>query len=119
MTDAMIIESYMDLFDVDSGAARSMMELRFQFNGPGWLGLMAGLCERLVPLAQGTGFRIMSVKSKLGTLRIASRDGTDVIDVEIAAAKSIALVTCELCGAPGIQQTVGGWVMVRCGACAG
>lgn len=113
----MIIDRYRDLFDVDGGGERSMMELGFQFAGPGWLGIMAGLCERLAPLAPLTGLKITSVKSKLGTLRIAYRNGDDVIDVEIERVKSLALGICEGCGAAGSQQTVDGWVRVRCSAC--
>lgn len=118
MTDRMTIERYRDMFDMDGGAERSMMEFGFQFRGPGWLRIMEGLCERLVPLAQGTDFKITTVKSKLGTLRIAYRNGDDVIDTEIERAKSRALRTCEGCGAAGTKRTVDGWVLVRCGACA-
>jgi hypothetical protein len=113
-----IIERFLNLFDLDPGVGRSSMAFGFQFVGPGWLSIMEGLCERLAPLAKGSNFQITSVKSKLGTLRIAYRDGSDPIEAEVELAKVLAGKTCEVCGATGSQRTVGGWVTVRCEACA-
>jgi hypothetical protein len=56
---------------------------------------MERLSERLVLLAQDTPLQIVSVISKLGSLRVAYRGGSEALDAEIAAAKSLAHVTCE------------------------
>ena len=60
-----------------------------------WRAIIESLCERLQPIAvsakaQGLNFRILSVKEKFGTLRIAYRDGTDEIEAEIGRAKGEA-----------------------------
>jgi hypothetical protein len=112
LTDRAIIDIFRDLFDLSEDVTASAMGFGFQFAGIGWLPIMERLCERLVPLAQDTPLQLISVKSKLGSLRLAYRGGSEAIDAEIdaeiAAAKSLALVTCELCGGPGVQRTFGG-----------
>jgi hypothetical protein len=118
MIDREIISRHSNLFDLSGDTSSSAMQYGFQFSGAGWLGLMEQLCERLQPLVSEADFRIVAVKSKFASLRISYRNGSDAIDAEIEAARAVAAVTCENCGAAGTQQQVGGWVAVRCVACA-
>jgi hypothetical protein len=102
MTDREIIARYPQLFDLSGDVTVSAMHLGFQFAGSGWLGVMATLCERLVPLVGDSGFRILSVKSKFGTLRVTYRGGSDAVEAEIEAAKAEA--TWEFCGQVGERR---------------
>jgi hypothetical protein len=113
-----VMTMFAKLFDLSDDVTWTMMRYGFQFKGRGWRRVMARMCVRLEPIAQ-EGFAIVCVKSKYATLRISCRGGSDAIEAEIERTKSLALVTCELCGGPGKQWTVGGWLAVRCRACAG
>lgn len=91
-----IVFKYRDLFDVDSAPWGSAMHFGLQMESVAWREIIEQLCERLQPLAakaksQGLDFRILAVKQKFGTLRIAYRNGTDEIDAEIERAKDEAL----------------------------
>jgi hypothetical protein len=116
LTDREIINRHLGLFDLSGDVMRSSMRWGFQME-PGWYGIMERLCERLIPLAQDTPLQITSVKSKLGTLRVAYRGGTDEIEAVIAVAKSTAAHTCECCGAEGVLRVDCGWWSVKCAAC--
>lgn len=113
-----IIEHHRNLFDTKSCPTGSAMHLGLQL-GAGWMQVIERMCERLVPLAPGTGLQITSVKSKMGTLRVSYRGGSDATRVVIEAARIGAAAHCEGCGGPGTLREVGGWWMVRCGECAG
>jgi hypothetical protein len=120
--DQSIIKRSPDLFDLDSCPTGSAMHLGLQLNGAGWLGILDRLCANLLPLAQkvsseGGEFKIVQVKQKLGTLRIASRGGNDAIEAEIARAKEEAGRTCETCGGSGDLRSVGSYLMVLCEGC--
>jgi len=115
--DRTIIAKYPDLFDLDSCPTGSLMHLGLQVDS-GWLPVIEQLCTRIEPIAPAD-FRIVAVKQDMGTLRIAYRDGTDAIYIEVEAARRLAARTCEFCGGPGVQRTVGGWMSVRCESCGG
>ena len=98
------------------------MHLGLQVDGVAWREVIERMCERLRPLAveakaRGLDFRILAVKEKFGTLRIAYRDGTDEIEAEVQRARIESSVTCERCGGVGDMRDVSGWVRVLCGRC--
>jgi hypothetical protein len=55
----------------------------------------------------------VQVKEKWGGLRFYVINSDDYIDGAIALAESLALRTCEICGAPG-KPRGGGWVRTLC-----
>jgi hypothetical protein len=101
MIDAMsadpIIGQYHELFDLDSAPWSSSMHFGLQVESEPIRGIIERLCERLRPLSaaardEGLDFKILSVKEKFGTLRVAYRDATEAIEAEIQEAKSAALI---------------------------
>jgi hypothetical protein len=118
MTDRDVIARYRDLFDLSGDVTTTQMMYGFQDIGPGWLAILERLCARLHAIAEPT-FWLASVKEKLGSLRIAHRGDNEAIEAVVEVARAAALVTCELCGAAGEHREVGGWLAVRCPACAG
>jgi hypothetical protein len=120
--DLSIIKTYPDLFDLDSCPTGSAMHLGLQLNGSGWLGLLDRLCANLQPLTQmvsseGEEFKILAVKQKLGTLRVAYRGASDAIEAEIERAKAEALRTCETCGGAGTLRSLDGYLTILCDQC--
>jgi hypothetical protein len=91
MTDREIIARFPTLFDTDGDFTTTAMHRGFENVGKGWLGIMDRLCARLLPIAP-QDFRILAVKSKYGTLRIAYRGGDDAVEAVIEAAKAEALL---------------------------
>jgi hypothetical protein len=121
--DRSIIRTYPDLFDLDSCPTGSSMHLGLQLNGSGWLGLLERLCGNLQPLAQMVSsedgeFKILAVKQKFGTLRVAYRGASDAIEVEIERAKAEALRTCETCGGGGTLRSLDGYLTILCDQCS-
>jgi hypothetical protein len=112
-----IIDRYPDLFDLSGDVTATQMMYDFQGMGPGWCAVMDRLCAEL-PAIAGSEFKCISVKSKMGSLRIAYRGGNDAIEAAVDAAKAEAWVTCMSCGAAGELTEVEGWWAVRCGRCA-
>jgi hypothetical protein len=91
-----IIFRYRDLFDLGSAPWKPSMHFGLQVESASLRGIVAQLCESLQPLsdntkARGLDFRILSIKEKFGTLRVAYRGGTEEIDAEIDHAKDEAL----------------------------
>jgi hypothetical protein len=62
-----------------------------------------------------TGFAVMQVKEKFGTLRFYC-SGTDAIDRYIRLAERLSAVTCEDCGRPG-KANDSGWIRTQCDEC--
>jgi hypothetical protein len=117
-TDREIIARYPRLFD-SNGDFTTAMDRGFENVGQSWLPILADMCERLMPLAEG-GVRLLAVKSKYATLRIIARGGSEATDAVIAEAKEVAARTCSACGAAGERRTTAqGWVSVRCATCPG
>ncbi|WP_433971955.1 hypothetical protein [Tunturiibacter lichenicola] len=116
MTDQDIIDRYQELFDL-GGVTTSQMRWGFQGVGSGWLPIMERLCIRLQSIAKPT-FKLISVKEKLGSLRITFCGGSDAIGEAVDAAKAEAMVTCDQCGAAGALLVTDELWAVRCGKCA-
>ncbi len=62
-----------------------------------------------------TGFAVVQVKEKLGTLRFYC-PGTPAIDKYICLAERLSAVTCEDCGKPG-HANESGWISTLCEEC--
>ncbi len=62
-----------------------------------------------------TGFAVMQVKEKFGTLRFYC-SGTDAIDRYIRLAERLSALTCEDCGKPG-KANDSGWIRTQCDDC--
>jgi len=62
-----------------------------------------------------TGFAVVQVKEKYGTLRFYC-PATPTIDKYIRLAERLSAVTCEDCGKPG-QANESGWISTLCGEC--
>jgi len=79
-----IIRAHLNLFDFDPPSS-----MWFGLQVPdAWRDTIEQLCQRLLPLAADQAdFRILSVKEKFGSLRIAYRGGTPAIEAEIERAK--------------------------------
>jgi hypothetical protein len=88
----------------------------FQGIGPGWLPVMERLCIRLQS-GPKSALRLISVKEKLGSLRISFRGGDNAIGEAVNAAKIEAMVTCDQCGAAGALRDMDGLLAVRCKKC--
>lgn len=116
MTDHEIINQHHRLFDLSGDVSKSSLHLGLQC-GRGWFPPIDQMCQRLQPLAEGTGLRIVSVKQDMGVLRVAYRGGNDVVRAAIEAGAIEAAHSCEMCGDPGVLGEVDGWWMVRCAAC--
>jgi hypothetical protein len=56
------------------------------------------------------------VKEKFGGLRFYYTGGDEYVAGVVSMTESIAGVTCEDCGVPGIPRS-GGWIHVSCDAC--
>jgi len=115
-TDREILAKYQNLFDLDGDVTRSAMHFGLQVEA-GWLPVIEQMCQRLELLAEGTEFRIVSVKQDMGVLRVVHRGGSDATKGVIVAACVEAAARCEGCGRPGDLTEICGWWMVRCGGC--
>jgi hypothetical protein len=64
-----------------------------------------------------TGFAVVQVKEKFGTLRFYCPN-TDAIQKYIQLAERLSSVTCEDCGKPGRPNNAG-WIRTQCEQCRG
>jgi hypothetical protein len=62
-----------------------------------------------------TGFAVVQVKEKFGTLRFY-HPGNDAIDRYVRLAERLSSVTCEDCGKRGVQND-SGWIRTHCDDC--
>jgi hypothetical protein len=62
-----------------------------------------------------TGFAVMQVKEKFGSLRFY-HPGSDAIDRYVRLAEKLSSVTCEECGKPGTANH-SGWIRTQCDDC--
>lgn len=58
-----------------------------------------------------------TVKEKFGTLRFYMTTSTDEMEAEIDKAIRESARTCEDCGRPGRNKSVGGWYRTQCVKC--
>lgn len=120
--EATILDRYPALFDLEYDPTGTAMGFGLKFDGSGWLPLLDRMCAKIEPLAarleaEGETFKILDVKQKLGTLRLAYIGATDEILAAIAEAKEEASRTCESCGAAGELRQESGYLTVICDPC--
>lgn len=92
--------------------------------GEGWFDILRTMLERLrekLSKYPNVKLTFRQIKSKFGDLRAyydLSEDADRVIVNEIRDVIDFfgdrCASTCEVCGAPGIQSTISGWVRVSC-----
>ena len=86
--------------------------------GKGWWPLVDTLCATIQSHMKNSKdcppVTICQVKEKFGGLRFYINGGDDFIHGAIWLAESISMVTCEVCGAPGKQQSPRGWIKTLC-----
>ena len=102
--------------------SQSLMAFGFECED-GWFDLIWRLCadiEKMLPQMINIPeepFEVVQVKEKFGTLRFYTTTGTQEIRKRINQAEQESAGICELCGAPGKQYEIRGWLMVRCERC--
>lgn len=62
-------------------------------------------------------FEITTIKSKLGSLRIYTMNGTDRLDGAVLMAEQASRRMCEWCGKPGSRAHRRSWMFVACNTC--
>ena len=88
----------------------------------GWQPILTRMFERLEatiseqPAAARRGFKIREIRQKFGTLTVYLSKETPEVQAVVAEAQEAALVTCEVCGAPGRLAERRGWISVKCDA---
>jgi len=88
----------------------------FNFDcGPGWSGIVTGLCENLATLALPE-LRVAQIKEKFGRLRFYVDGGNHEVEALIEQAESASGRTCECCGGVG-RQYIDGWILTLCESC--
>jgi hypothetical protein len=106
-------------FSLSGDPMSSAMARGFE-HGDGWFDIVWRLCLDLEPLVvalereTGERFQVLQVKQKLGTLRFYVSEHTDAIDGRIEEGQVESAHTCEICGQPGRQREVHGWIMAAC-----
>jgi hypothetical protein len=84
----------------------------------GWFDLLWRLFEGIEKiLEQDSGFRIMQIKEKFGTLRIYTNFTSDLIDTLINKAELESEKICEDCGKKGKVVEYNGWLRCQCSKC--
>lgn len=89
----------------------------------GWRQIVARMLEWLeATIAQQPadfrrGFKVKGIREKFGVLSVyLSKVPTPEVQAILDEAKHAAMVTCEVCGAPGRMADRHGWLSVKCGA---
>lgn len=84
--------------------------------GNGWFNIIDLLCAGLQSVTDGGGPQVVAVqiKQKFGGLRFYVDTHSRAQGVLIEQAERMAERTCEMCGAPGEQISLDGWVVVTC-----
>lgn len=104
--------------------------MRFGFEcGDGWYSIIWNLSEEIEKILkdedipqqaklelQDSGFEIIQVKEKFGTLRVYTNWSTSKIEDAIIRAEEESSVTCEICGEKGTLRT-DGWLSTMCDSC--
>jgi hypothetical protein len=95
--------------------------------GDGWYNILDTLCKyiqnhvdrnlRSDQNAEQVQVEATQVKEKYGGLRFYYHGGDDFIDGLVWMAEGLSNRTCEVCGAPGTQNSHG-WIKTRCGPCS-
>jgi hypothetical protein len=85
----------------------------------GWRSLVERLLVRLEaeiaaqPAEQRDRFRILQIKEKFGRLTV-HMGSTPAMQVALDEAAEESIVTCEVCGEPGVLEERHGWRSPRC-----
>ena len=114
-----LVKRFPAWFDVNGDVRRTLMPFGFQC-GDGWFNILWRLCTDLEPLVAeiekeaGEGFEVLQVKQKMGILRFYVTHHTDAIDGRIEEAQIQSARTCEVCGQPGRQREIRGWIRAAC-----
>jgi hypothetical protein len=67
------------------------------------------------PAAYRRGLRITGIREKFGVLSVyLSKEATPEMQAIIDVARTAAMVTCEVCGAPGRLAERRAWISVKC-----
>lgn len=126
--DAKLVKAFPTLYaDRNKPMNQTAMCWGFQC-GDGWFKLIWDLSKKLEPMVkkwkcpkslQGSGYECAAstVKEKFGTLRFYMTTSTDEMEAAITEAEKISAKTCEDCGKPGKNQSIGGWWRTVCPAC--
>lgn len=89
----------------------------------GWFYIISDLCEELNQIVSDNihidpsfgEVKFEQVKQKFGGLRVYMvGDGIPEISSAIRKAEYLSYKTCEVCGIPGKQETIRGWVFTLC-----
>ena len=80
--------------------------------GNGWLGILQRLFETLINL--GWNREILQIKEKFGGLRVYLNDVPENSYHFIEQAERYSHEICEVCGEPGEQHRINGWVFTLC-----
>jgi len=78
----------------------------------GWLGIVQSLIEVLIKL--GWNKEIIQVKEKFGGLRFYVNNLPDNAIFFITDSEKKSYNTCEVCGEPGEQHKIKGWINTLC-----
>ena len=82
---------------------------------PGWTDLFDATFTWLHEIAPGTDWSPSQIKEKYGTLRFYwYGDLPDLGGEIIDAAEHVSGHICDVCGAPGVLSSDGGWWSTRC-----
>ena len=89
----------------------------------GWQPILARMLERLEatvgqqPAAFRRGLEVKRIREKFGVLSVyLSKVATPEVQAILDEAHAAAMVTCEVCGAPGRIADRHGWTSVKCDA---
>ncbi len=91
--------------------------------GNGWFQLLSDLCAKLDALQLGPQFKVSQVKEKFATLRFyvddVPKDRQSEVNKLISEAATKSAHTCEHCGKPGRQTSLGRgcYLITLCGEC--
>ena len=80
--------------------------------GNGWLGIIQRLFETLIKL--GWNREVLQIKEKFGGLRIYLNDVPENYYHFIEQAEKDSYEICEVCGEPGEQSKINGWIFTLC-----
>ena len=84
--------------------------------GDGWRGIVCGLLADLDAIGLPE-LQVLQIKEKFGLLRVYVNQGNEDVATRISVAVEVSGQTCEICGAPGTLDAVGGWYSARCSEC--
>lgn len=89
----------------------------------GWRSIVSRMLEYLEatvteqPAAYRRGLKVTGIREKFGVLSVyLSAEATPKMQAVIDEASTAAMVTCEVCGAPGRLAERRAWISVKCDA---